>query len=89
MEHQDNNQPSKDHSDQVQKKDKPFNTYTRLSGIVVQMVAIIGFGTFIGYRLDEKYPNEHNLYTLAGSLSSVILSIIYIIRRIIAASKDD
>ncbi|MBR9913515.1 MAG: hypothetical protein GYB32_01605 [Algicola sp.] len=53
------------------------------------MFAIIGVGTFIGYKLDEMYPNEHNLYTLAGSLSSVIISIIYIIRRIIAASKED
>jgi len=53
------------------------------------MFAIIAAGTFIGYKLDEKYPNEHNLYTLAGSLSSVIISIIYIIRRIIAISKED
>lgn len=53
------------------------------------MFAIIGVGTFIGYKLDGLYPNEHNLYTLAGSLSSVIISIVYVIRRIIAASKDD
>ncbi|MDG5491131.1 AtpZ/AtpI family protein [Psychroserpens sp. SPM9] len=86
---QDNKQASKNHNDQTQKKDKPFNTYARFSGIVIQMVAIIGIGTFIGYKLDEAYPNEHNLYTLAGSLSSVIISIVYIIRRIIAASKDD
>jgi hypothetical protein len=53
------------------------------------MVAIIGVGTFIGFKLDETYPNKHSLYTLAGSLSSVIISIVYVIRRIIASSKDD
>ncbi|MGS2725660.1 AtpZ/AtpI family protein [Psychroserpens sp. BH13MA-6] len=86
MEPQDSKQPSKREN---QKRDKPLNTYARYSSIGIQMFAIIGVGTFIGYKLDEMYPNEHNLYTLAGSLSSVIISIIYIIRRIIAASKED
>ncbi|OUS01670.1 hypothetical protein A9Q86_07835 [Flavobacteriales bacterium 33_180_T64] len=86
MEHQDTKQQQQ--PDQ-QKKGKSSNTYTRFSGIAIQMFAIIAAGTFIGYKLDEKYPNEHNLYTLAGSLSSVIISIIYIIRRIIAISKED
>jgi uncharacterized membrane protein YqgA involved in biofilm formation len=53
------------------------------------MLAIIIAGTFIGVKLDEKFPNEHDLYTLAFSLSSVIIAIIYVIRRIIAASKKD
>ncbi len=53
------------------------------------MVAIIAIGTFIGIKLDESYPNENNLFTLGLTLGSVIASIIYVIRRIIAASKDD
>jgi hypothetical protein len=53
------------------------------------MFGIIGAGTFIGYKLDENYPNKHNLFTLFGALSSVIISIIYIIRRIIATSKEE
>lgn len=53
------------------------------------MFAIIAVGTFIGLKLDEKYPNEHNLYTLILTLCSVIASIVYVIRRIITASKDD
>ncbi len=53
------------------------------------MFAIIAVGTFIGVKLDENYPNEHNLYTLILSLGSVIMSIIYVIRRIIAGSKDN
>ena len=69
-------------------KDK-LNSYARFSGIAIQMFAIIGVGTFIGVQLDEKYPNKHNLYTLILSLASVILSIVYVIRRIIASSEDN
>jgi hypothetical protein len=52
------------------------------------MIAIIAAGTFIGIKLDEKFPNKHDLYTLILTLSSVIISIVYVIRRIIASSKD-
>ncbi len=55
----------------------------------IQMLSIIAVGTFIGVKLDEKFPNTHNLYTLSLSLSAVIIAIIYVIRRIIAASKDE
>tara|TARA_R100001369_G_scaffold5880_1_gene16101 strand:+ start:92259 stop:92423 length:165 start_codon:yes stop_codon:yes gene_type:complete len=53
------------------------------------MFAIIGIGTFVGVKLDEKYPNKHNLFTLTLSLGSVIMSIVYVIRRIIAGSKEN
>ena len=63
--------------------------YARFSGIAIQMFAIIGIGTFIGVKVDEKYPNKHNLFTVFLSLTSVILAIFIAIRRIIAASKED
>ena len=69
-------------------KDK-LNSYARFSGIAIQMFAIIGIGTYGGVKLDEFYPNKHNLYTLVLSLLSVILSIVFVIKRIIAASKDN
>ncbi|WP_353777071.1 AtpZ/AtpI family protein [Winogradskyella sp. 3972H.M.0a.05] len=68
---------------------KQLNTYARFSGIAIQMFAIIGIGTFIGVKLDEKFPNDHKLYTVILSLLSVILAVVFVIRRIIAASKDD
>jgi uncharacterized membrane protein YqgA involved in biofilm formation len=74
---------------QDQNQGKQLNSYARFSGIAIQMLAIIIAGTYIGVKLDEKFPNEHDLYTLAFSLSSVIIAIIYVIRRIIAASKKD
>ncbi|MCB0446440.1 MAG: AtpZ/AtpI family protein [Gelidibacter sp.] len=71
------------------KKSNQLNSYARFSGLVIQMAAIIGVGTFIGIKLDDKFPNEHNLYTLILSLAAVIVSIYYVIRQIIAASKDN
>jgi F0F1-type ATP synthase assembly protein I len=77
-------------NNQDQEKNSRLNSsYARFSGIVVQMIAIIGIGTFIGVKLDDEFPNENKLFTLILSLSSVILSIVYVIRRIIAASKDN
>ena len=69
-------------------KDK-LNSYARFSGIAIQMFAIIAVGTFIGVKLDETYPNMHNLYTLGFTLGAVITSIVYVIRRIIVISKDN
>ena len=51
------------------------------------MIAIILIGTFIGIKLDEKFPNESNLFTLSFTLLAVIMSIVYVIKRIIADSK--
>ena len=52
------------------------------------MGVIIALGTFIGVTLDEKYPNKNNLFTLILTLFSVILSVFYVIKRIISSSKD-
>ena len=66
-----------------------LNDYARFSSIAIQMLIIIGLGTFIGIKLDEYYPNDYNAYTIILALVSVILSMVYVIRRIIAASKDN
>ncbi|MTE27232.1 AtpZ/AtpI family protein [Winogradskyella ouciana] len=80
--------PHKPHKPLKDQKDK-LNTYARFSSIALQMFAIIGVGTYAGVKLDEYYPNEHNLYTIILSLLSVVLSIVFVIRRIIAASKEN
>ncbi|WP_296316083.1 AtpZ/AtpI family protein [Winogradskyella sp. UBA3174] len=79
----------KPHNKQSKGQKNKLNSYTHFSGIAIQMFAIIGIGTFVGVKLDEKYPNKHNLFTLTLSLGSVIMSIVYVIRRIIAGSKEN
>lgn len=76
-------------SKEYQEQKKRLNNYARFSGIAIQMFAIIGIGTYVGVKLDEKFPNKHNLYTVVLSLLSVIMSVVFVIRRIIAASKDN
>ncbi len=83
MEHKDH------HSNKSEKKDNQLNSYAKYSGIVIQMIAVIGIGTYIGVKLDEKFPNEHNLYTIGLSLASVIGSMVLAIRQIISNSKED
>ncbi len=72
-----------------QKQKKSLNNYAKFSSLAFQMFAIIGLGSFLGVKLDEFYPNQHNLYTLILSLSSVLISIYYVIRRIISSSKGN
>jgi F0F1-type ATP synthase assembly protein I len=50
-------------------------------------MAMIGLGVFVGYKLDQKYPNKHQLFTVVFSLLSVVLSVFYVVKRIIALSK--
>jgi len=69
------------------KKEGQLNSYARLSGLGLQMLGIIAVGTYIGVKLDERYPNESDWFTLGLTLFSVIGAIVYVIRRIIAASN--
>ncbi|MEM1001306.1 MAG: AtpZ/AtpI family protein [Bacteroidota bacterium] len=71
----------------LKKQKDQLNTYARFSGLALQMLGIIVVGTYAGVKLDEKYPNDSNWFTLGLSLFSVIAAIVYVIRRIIAASK--
>ncbi len=71
------------------KQRRALNSYAQYSSIAIQMFAIIGLGTYAGVKMDEKFPNKHSGYTIAFSLASVLLSIFFVIRRIISNSKKD
>ena len=83
------NDHSKNKNEKKDKQHNSYNSYARYSGLVIQMFAVIAVGTFIGVKLDEKFPNEHNLYTIGLSLASVIGSMVLVIRQIISNSKED
>lgn len=78
---------SKENKTPTQKQEKQLNNYAIYSGLIFQMMAIIGIGVFVGFKLDEKYPNKHQLFTVVLSLLSVVLSVFYVVKRIIALSK--
>jgi hypothetical protein len=50
------------------------------------MLVVIAGGIFIGYKLDQIYPNSYSLFTLLFSIISITLSIYYIISQV---TKDD
>jgi len=53
------------------------------------MIVIIAIGAFVGVKLDEKYPNKYGIYSVVLSFTSVIIAIVFVIKRIIASSKND
>jgi len=53
------------------------------------MAATIFIGTFIGVKLDEKYPNEYSAYTLIFSLVFVFASLYTVIKQISNISKNN
>lgn len=71
------------------KKENSFNSYAKYSAIAFQMFAIIGIGSFIGFKIDGYTGNHDKLWTIILSLCSTIIAIVFVIRRIIANSKDD
>lgn len=71
------------------KLNNPFSAYAHYSGMALQMIAIIGVGTFIGYQLDEYYETEKPLFTAGFSLVSVLIAIFVIIRQLLPNSKKD
>ena len=67
--------------DQDQKTKGRLNTFAKFSGIAFQMAGIIFLGTFIGIKLDEKYPNENNLFTIIFSLLFILASLLLVIKQ--------
>ncbi len=61
---------------------KQPNKALLFSGIAFQMLVIIGIGTYAGVKLDEKFPNKHNLFTLICSLASIGISLYFVIKKV-------
>jgi hypothetical protein len=70
------------------KKQKPnrkngSDTFIRYSSLGFEMMAIIGLGTFLGYKIDQWLENQFKGFTLGLMILSVILSIIFGIRNLL------
>jgi len=64
------------------KPKKSLNKYTRFSGIGLQMAVTIFIGTYIGTKLDEKYPNENSIFTVVFSLLFIFVSLYIVIKQV-------
>ena len=70
------------------KKSSSVNSYARYSGIAIQMLAIIGLGTYGGIKLDEAYPNKYHIYTLVCSLASIAIAMYFVIKQVSNNTKN-
>ena len=71
------------------KKKRALHKYARFSGIGFQMAVTIFIGTFIGIKLDKKYPNEYSLFTIIFSLLFVIASLYLVIKQVTNSSNKE
>ncbi|MEX0290441.1 MAG: AtpZ/AtpI family protein [Flavobacteriaceae bacterium] len=70
------------------RKSSSVNSYARYSGIAIQMLAIIGLGSYGGVKLDELYPNKYHVYTLVCSLASIAIAMYLVIKQVNNNSKN-
>lgn len=68
--------------DQDQKPKGQLNSFARFSGIGFQMLVIIGLGVYGGLKLDEKYPNQYQTFTIICSLAGIAIALYSVIRQV-------
>ncbi len=56
--------------------------YVKFSGMVFQMIGVIGLFTFGGYKLDIYYNLQTPIFTAILSVTGVLISLYIIIKRL-------
>ena len=62
---------------QQNKYKNKIDSFIRYSSLAFEMMAIIGAGTFGGFKLDQWMNNEFKGFTLGLMILSVIAAILY------------
>jgi hypothetical protein len=70
----------------LEKEPKKQSSLLKFSGAGFQMLAMILLATLLGNYLDKKLNSEN--YTLICSLSGVLISVFYFVKKAIDFSKD-
>jgi F0F1-type ATP synthase assembly protein I len=73
---------------ELKESENHLKTYARLSSIGIQMFAIIAIGTYSGFKLDQIYTDS-KLFTTVCALVSVVVAIVYVVRRIISDTTNN
>jgi len=69
--------PSTEDQKRIQNR---YNEYLKYSGLAIQMILIIGGGTYGGFRLDKYLGWKIPVFTLLLSMLSVGLAIWYAVK---------
>ena len=62
---------------QKKSRKNKLDDFIRYSSLGFEMMAIIGVGTFGGYKIDQWMKNDFKGFTLGLMIFSVVLAIIY------------
>ncbi len=65
------------------KNKNKFDSFIRYSSLAFEMMAMIVFGTFLGYKTDQWLNNDFKWFTLILMVLSVVGSVIYFIRKLL------
>lgn len=64
-------------SQKPNKKKNKFDSFVRYSSLGFEMMAIIGIGTYGGFKIDQWMGNEFKGFTFGLMVFSVVVAIIY------------
>ena len=79
MEHKDEDQ---NNVDATNSNEQGLNNYAKYTSLAFQMMAIIGFSAFIGYKIDQYYEHQTQWVTAIACVLGVILSIYQTIKQL-------
>ena len=71
------------------RKRKSHNTWIEFTQIAIQMGVVITAGVLTGQWLDEKYPNNHQVFTIILSLFAVFAALYMVIKKAMRMTKQD
>jgi|AntAceMinimDraft_2_1070361.scaffolds.fasta_scaffold30420_3 predicted negative regulator of RcsB-dependent stress response len=59
-----------------------IKSYAKFSGIVIEMLVIIGGGAWLGHRIDQNAQRETPVFTIILSLSAIALALYLVIQQV-------
>ncbi|MDA3911323.1 MAG: AtpZ/AtpI family protein [Bacteroidales bacterium] len=59
-----------------------IKSYAKFSGIVIEMLAIIGGGAWLGHRIDQNAAREIPVFTIILSLLAIALALYLVISQV-------
>jgi hypothetical protein len=54
-----------------------------------QMLVTIGLGVYAGIKLDERYPNKYQVFSIICSMVAIGLSVFSVIKQVNKSSKKE
>ena len=69
-------------------KKNNLDSYARFSSIVLEMLIIIGGGTWLGHKIDENSTREFPLFTVILSMVSVAIALYVVIYQVNRINND-